>query len=102
MKVKPDNAHSDDEIKNSFDEEASEISEENNEENEEEAKKKKKLKKPRKPKKKQLIPHNPKIRKPIMNVFCTEYDVVKKAAKNMCGYRLREYPEDQDGAFIKG
>ena len=37
-----------------------------------------------------------------MNVYCTEYDVVKKAAKNMCGYRLREYPEDQDGAFIKG
>ncbi len=37
-----------------------------------------------------------------MNVYCTEYDVVKKAAKNMCGFRLREYPEDQDGAFIKG
>jgi len=29
-----------------------------------------------------------------MNVYCTEYDVVKKAAKNMCGFRLREYAED--------
>ena len=32
MKAKPVNEHSDDEIKNSFDEEASEISEENEEE----------------------------------------------------------------------
>ena len=44
MKVKPDNAHSDDEIKNSFDEEASEISEEN-EDDDQESKKKKKIKK---------------------------------------------------------
>jgi len=51
MKVKPDNAHSDDEIKNSFDEEASEISEENEEENQDE-KKKKKIKKAKKAKKK--------------------------------------------------
>jgi hypothetical protein len=51
MKVKPNNAHSDDEIKNSFDEEASEISEENEEENQDE-KKKKKIKKAKKAKKK--------------------------------------------------
>jgi len=44
MKAKPDNAHSDDEIINSFDEEASEISEENDEEDQQ-PKKKKKIKK---------------------------------------------------------
>lgn len=37
-----------------------------------------------------------------MNVYCTDYDVVKKAAKNMCGFRIKEYPEDHDGAYIKG
>ena len=29
-----------------------------------------------------------------MNVYGTDYEVVRKAAKNMCGFRLREYPED--------
>lgn len=43
-----------------------------------------------------------KQRRPIMNVYCTEYDVVKKAAKNECGFRLREYKEDHEGAIVKG
>ena len=43
-----------------------------------------------------------KVRKPIMNVYCTDYDVVKKAAKNECGFRLREYKEDHEGAIVKG
>ena len=37
-----------------------------------------------------------------MNVFCTEYDIVKKAAKVFCGYRLRERKEDHDGAIVNG
>lgn len=35
-----------------------------------------------------------------MNVFCTDYDVVRKAAKNV-GFRLKEYKEDHDGAIVK-
>ena len=37
-----------------------------------------------------------------MNVYCTEYDIVKKAAKVFCGYRLRERKEDHDGAIVNG
>ena len=37
-----------------------------------------------------------------MNVYCTEYDSVKKAAKIFCGYRLRERAEDHEGAIVKG
>ena len=43
-----------------------------------------------------------KVRKPIMNVYCTDYDVVRKAAKNESGFRLREYKEDHEGAIVKG
>jgi len=43
-----------------------------------------------------------KRRKPIMNVYCTDYDVVKKVAKNQCGFRLKEYKEDHEGAIVKG
>ena len=34
----------------------------------------------------------------IMNVACTEYDVIKKVAKKTCGLKLRYYEEDHDGA----
>ena len=37
-----------------------------------------------------------------MNVYCTEYDVIKKVARKVLGYKLREYPEDHDGAIRKG
>jgi hypothetical protein len=37
-----------------------------------------------------------------MNVYCTDYDVVRKAAKNESGVRLREYKEDHEGAIVKG
>jgi hypothetical protein len=43
-----------------------------------------------------------KARKPIMNVYCTEYDIVKKAAKMFCGFRLRERKEDHEGAIVNG
>lgn len=37
-----------------------------------------------------------------MNVYCTEYDVVKKVAKKVMNYKLKEIEEDHDGAVIKG
>ena len=37
-----------------------------------------------------------------MNVYCTDYDVVKKSARNVCGFRMKEYKEDHDGAIVKG
>ena len=37
-----------------------------------------------------------------MNVACTEYDVVKRVAKKMQDYRLKEYDEDHEGAIIHG
>ena len=36
-----------------------------------------------------------------MNVYCTDYDVVKKVAKAMNNYRLKEYREDHDGGVAK-
>ena len=37
-----------------------------------------------------------------MNLYCTEYEVIKKVARKVLGYKLREYPEDHDGAIRKG
>ena len=48
------------------------------------------------------MPPAKKVRRPIMNVYCTEYDIVKKAAKVFCGYRLRERKEDHEGAIVNG
>jgi hypothetical protein len=36
-----------------------------------------------------------------MNVFCTEYDVVKKVAKRS-DFRLKEIEEDHEGGVHKG
>ena len=33
----------------------------------------------------------------IINIACTEYDVIKKVAEKTCGLKLREYDEDHDG-----
>ena len=38
----------------------------------------------------------------VMNVYCTEYECIKKVARKVLGYKLREYPEDHDGAIRKG
>ena len=35
----------------------------------------------------------------IINVACTEYDILKKVAKKTCGLKLREYDEDHDGGI---
>lgn len=45
------------------------------------------------------IPMNKRL---VMNVYCTEYDVVKKVARKVCNYKLREYREDHDGAIRRG
>lgn len=38
----------------------------------------------------------------VMNVHCTEYDVIRKVARKGLGFKLREYNEDHDGAIRKG
>jgi len=43
-----------------------------------------------------------KFRKNVMNVSCTKYDIVKRVAKKMLGYRLKDYEEDHDGAVVHG
>jgi hypothetical protein len=37
-----------------------------------------------------------------MNVFCTEYDVVKRVARRMLGFRLKEIEEDHEGGVYNG
>jgi tubulin polyglutamylase TTLL6/13 len=37
-----------------------------------------------------------------INVYCTEYDVVKKVARKIMNYRVKELEEDHEGAVIKG
>jgi hypothetical protein len=40
--------------------------------------------------------------KPIINVYCTEYDVVKKVAKKVNNFKLVEIEEDHEGGIHKG
>lgn len=114
IKDKPDNAHSDDELDNSYAEYVSEVSEEDDgdeDEDEDERKKKRAAKKKKKKKKKTALdamkalqrqPPKKKIRPTVMNVYCTQYDVVKKCAKQFMGFKLKERPEDHEGAIKKG
>jgi hypothetical protein len=37
-----------------------------------------------------------------MNVYCTEYDVVKKVAKKIMDFKIKEIEEDHDGGIHKG
>ena len=37
-----------------------------------------------------------------MNVHCTEYGVVKRVARRMLGFRLKEIEEDHDGGAQHG
>ena len=37
-----------------------------------------------------------------MNVYCTEYDVIKRVARRMLGFRLKEIEEDHEGGVING
>jgi len=43
-----------------------------------------------------------KLRKNVMNVFCSEYDIVNRVARRQLGYRLKEYEEDHEGSVING
>ena len=38
----------------------------------------------------------------VMNVHCTEYDVVRKVGRKMMNYKLRYYKEDHEGAIRRG
>ena len=37
-----------------------------------------------------------------MNVYCTEYDVIKKVGRKVLNWKLKEYKEDHDGAIRRG
>jgi hypothetical protein len=48
-------------------------------------------------------PEKPKkYRRNVMNVFCTEYDIVKRVARKHLDYRLKNYEEDHEGAVVNG
>ena len=38
----------------------------------------------------------------VMNLYCTEYDIIRKVARKVLGFKIREYAEDHDGAIRKG
>ena len=93
-----------DQMDNSYDQSCSDISYDEEEDvDEEERKARLKKRKAKKLKKKKLVTKPGRFvglqmqskrragRRPIANVFCTDYDVVKKAARNCCGFRLKEF-----------
>ena len=38
----------------------------------------------------------------VMNVHCTEYDIIKKVARKNLNFKLRHYNEDHEGAIRRG
>lgn len=36
----------------------------------------------------------------MVNVHCTEYDVIPRVAKKYCNFRIKEYEEDHEGGVI--
>jgi hypothetical protein len=49
------------------------------------------------------IPEKKKYKHRItMNVYCTEYEVVRKVAKKVLNYKIKEIEEDHDGGVHKG
>jgi len=44
-------------------------------------------------------PKKVKYRKNVINVYCTEYDIIPKVAKKIFNCRLRYYVEDHDGGI---
>mmetsp|Transcript_42231 Transcript_42231/g.64740 ORF Transcript_42231/g.64740 Transcript_42231/m.64740 type:complete len:134 (-) Transcript_42231:4530-4931(-) len=95
---------------NSYREEISDISDDDDDEDGDEEK-------PKKPKRKvvkatsvkrqmmmiqrKLDGKRKKKRRPVMNVFCTQYDIVKKVAKVYQDYILKERREDHEGGINK-
>ena len=47
-------------------------------------------------------PKPKKYRKNVMNVACTDYEVIRRVAKRYLNYRLKEYDEDHEGAVVNG
>jgi len=43
-----------------------------------------------------------KIRRCVMNIACTEYDIIEKVAKRLMNFRIKEFEEDHDGAIVNG
>jgi len=41
-------------------------------------------------------------KKITINVYCTEYDIVKKVAKKVNDFKLKEIEEDHEGGVHKG
>ena len=35
----------------------------------------------------------------VMNVYCTEYEIIKKVARKGMNFKMREYAEDHDGGI---
>jgi hypothetical protein len=120
IKLKNPDEFSEDALNNSYNIDVSSVSsvdeepEEADEETEQSPVKKKAKKKPKKKSVKQMMAamfgkakeapnaKAKKARKPVMNVYCTDYEVVKKSAKVYAGFRLKERREDHDGAIVKG
>jgi hypothetical protein len=38
----------------------------------------------------------------VINVAQTEYEIIKKAARKVCNFRLKNMREDHDGAIFRG
>jgi len=38
----------------------------------------------------------------VINTACTQYDVVRKVARKMCNFKIKEWDEDHEGAVKKG
>lgn len=38
----------------------------------------------------------------VINVYCTDYDVVKKVARKVNNFKMKELEEDHEGAVVKG
>ena len=43
-----------------------------------------------------------KYRRNIMNVACTEYDVIPRVAKKFLNFRIKEFKEDHEGGVKRG
>ena len=43
-----------------------------------------------------------KVRRCVMNIACTEYEIIEKVAKKCNNFRIKEFEEDHDGAIVNG
>ena len=49
-----------------------------------------------------MIEKKKKVRKLLINIHCTEYEIVRKQAKTIFNARLKRFQEDHEGAIING